>query len=114
ASPETASAGPQPPMRTSRAPNADGAVLGAEGETVAERRLDLGLAPAIGYHVEVARRIGLELIDGRRQESARERQRRGDDACRARRALRTPGHRCHRRPGAPPGRAAEPLPHAPP
>src|SRR5262249_58711256 len=112
--PATAPAGPPPTITTSRSPNDDGAVLGTEAETVAERRLDLGLAPAIGYHVEVAPPIRLALIDGRRQESARERQRRGDDACRARRALRTPGHRCHRRPGAPPGRAAEPLPHAPP
>src|SRR5262249_38958156 len=80
--PAMAPAGPPPTIRTAGSPNDDRAVLGPEAGGVAERRLGLHLPPAVGNDVEVARRIGLELIDGRGKDSARQRQRRGDAPCR--------------------------------
>src|SRR5436309_14466867 len=92
--------------------NDDRAVLGAEPKTVAQRGLDLGGAALIRNDVEIARRIGIVLIDGRREESARQRQRGGPDTCGGARALGMADHRLHRRARQAVGVIAEDLAHA--
>src|ERR1700694_3417625 len=85
----------------------DRAVLRSEAQAIAQRGLHLGSAALVGDDVEIARRIRVALIDRRREESARQGERRGDDAGRAARALRMANHRLHRRPGKPLGMSAE-------
>src|SRR5262245_8081023 len=88
-----APAGPAPTTRTSSTGDYHRAVLRPEPEAIAERGADAGQTALIGYVVEVARRIGIGLIDRRRQESARHRERRGHDARGAAGALRVSDHR---------------------
>src|SRR5262249_28195752 len=111
--PAQAPAGPPPTIRTSGSPNDDRAVLGSETEAVAERRLALRASAVVWNHVEVAGRTRLDLVDRRRQDPARQRQRRGYHAGRAGGALRMADHRFHGRSGEPIGVGAEDLPHAP-
>src|SRR2546427_7329360 len=74
-------------------------VLRSEAEAIAQRGLDLDRTAAVGNEIEIARRVGVALVDRRREEPARHRQRGGDDACRPAGALRVPNHRLHRRSG---------------
>src|SRR2546427_1885440 len=92
--------------------NDDRAVLRSKAETIAERRVDVAASALVGNEVEIAGRIGIALVDCRRQIAARQRERRGDHAGGAARALRMPDHRLHRRSRKPLGVIAEQLPHA--
>src|SRR6266540_4039454 len=108
--PAIAPAGPAPTMTTSHSANDQRAVLRAEAETVvAQRCLDFRRSSLVGNDVQIARRIGFALIDGRWQEATRDRERGGHDAGRAAGTLRMADHRLHRRPGEPVGLAPEQL-----
>src|SRR5215472_5684466 len=105
-------AGPAPTISTSGSPNDDDAVLRSEPEAVAHRRADVGPAPFVGNEIEIARRIGLAMVDGRRQKAARHRERARDDAGGAAGALRMTDHRLDRRPRDAIRVRAEELPDA--
>ena len=101
-------AGPAPAISTStiasvrsraRPRRDDGAVLRSEAEAVAERGFDLRRPARVGDEVEIAGRIGIALVDRRRQHAAVQRQRGGDEAAGAARALRMADHRLGRRSG---------------
>src|SRR5688572_29225003 len=100
------------PRQTAGATEHDGAVLRAEAEAIAERRVDLDAAADVGDEVEIALRIGIAVIDRRRQEAVAQRQRRGDDAGGAARALRVADHRLGRRTGHAIGQRPKEPPHA--
>src|SRR5256885_9434538 len=74
-------------------------VLRSEAEAIAQRGLDLDRTAAVGNEIEIARRVGVALVDRRRKEPARHGQRRSDNACCPAGALRVANHRLHRRSG---------------
>src|ERR671913_519 len=73
-----APAGPASAITTSCMTEDEGAVLRAETETVAEHRRYLRLSADVRYDVHVALRVGLSVIDRRRQEAVPHRECRGD------------------------------------
>src|SRR2546428_13396229 len=65
-----------PITRLSNSPygsNDDRAVLRSKAETIAECRVDIAASALGGNEVEIAGRIGIALVDCRRQKAARQR-----------------------------------------
>src|SRR5204863_2358631 len=83
--------------RSPDSPEYECAVLRSESEAVAERRIDLAAAAAVGNDVQIAVGIRLPMVDGRRQHAAGERERGSGNPRRAARALGVADHRLHRR-----------------